>query len=162
MLQKGLITNIQLYKWNMVETELCTFCNLERETIIHLLCECHKVEEIWEMLYEWIEDRLGITAIEKSTIAKIKNKLVPNKHNIINTACLIAKQYIYRQRCKAQSLSKSGYMGTLMHFENLEKYIAVKNGKIAKHNKKWNYTAKTESKGFEYIDPYIQEYVYLM
>ena len=31
LLQRGLVTNIQLYKWDIVEDNLCTFCHQEVE-----------------------------------------------------------------------------------------------------------------------------------
>ena len=37
--------NNRLFKMNILNSELCSFCEAEPETIIHLLCSCRKVKQ---------------------------------------------------------------------------------------------------------------------
>ena len=66
------------------------------------------------------------------------NRLVPNnsKH-VKNFLCLVTKQYIYRQRCLGKSLQYQELLASIIKLRNIEKYIAMKNNRLSKHNKKW-------------------------
>ena len=41
-----LLTN-DLFKMGNVNSRKCTFCNLQKETILHLLYECYCVRDLW-------------------------------------------------------------------------------------------------------------------
>ena len=43
LLQRGLVTNLQLAKWGIVSSELCSFCHQSVETLVHLFCDCFEV-----------------------------------------------------------------------------------------------------------------------
>ena len=50
--------NILLMKMGIVESDLCTFCNLTKEDIEHLFFSCsffHILERLWVMLEEMYE-----------------------------------------------------------------------------------------------------------
>ena len=38
----------------MKDSKLCTFCNIEPESLVHLFVECEHVENVWHMLENWI------------------------------------------------------------------------------------------------------------
>ena len=40
----ALVTNIQLKRWGVLTSDHCTFCNLQTETIVHLLFGCTKIQ----------------------------------------------------------------------------------------------------------------------
>ena len=66
MFQYKIINNIQytndkLFKWNIIETELCTFCNETKETMCHLIWECRHSKTIWLRFRDIIEYKLCIT-----------------------------------------------------------------------------------------------------
>lgn len=42
-------TNEYLYRLNLGQQTLCTFCNLFTETVEHLFLNCHKSQEIWSL-----------------------------------------------------------------------------------------------------------------
>ena len=50
ILLRACVTNIQLYKWGISDTDMCTFCNSSKETVNHLLYECKYVEPLWHTL----------------------------------------------------------------------------------------------------------------
>ena len=52
--------------------------------------------------------------------------------------CLLTKQYIYRQRCFKQIPRWGELRALIQRTIAVEEFIAIKNKKLAKHNKKWN------------------------
>ena len=50
MLQSAIITNVQLFRFNMTTSNLCSFCSSEAENIVHLFVECPKVRNLWSHL----------------------------------------------------------------------------------------------------------------
>ena len=45
-----LFLNKALKRMNLVVSSLCSYCNAEEETTIHLFAECLYVKELWELL----------------------------------------------------------------------------------------------------------------
>ena len=104
LLQRGLVTNITLYKWKFIESDLCTFGKMEKESLSHLFWLCPIVRNLWEEVKMFIEDRFNID-IDLNVVTIILNELcVPISH-VGNFICLITKQYIYRQRCMKKELN---------------------------------------------------------
>ena len=48
LLQRGLVTNIHLYKWGLADSDKCSFCQQESETVPHMLATCVQATEIWQ------------------------------------------------------------------------------------------------------------------
>ena len=137
LITRGLVTKIQLSKWKITESDMCHFCDSQRETIPHLLYECSKVEELWETTAEYIRTRFGVTEIHMDTQSVILNQIVPQARHVANFLCLVTKQYIYSQKCLNKDLSTHQLQAKFKHLERVEKYIAIKNGKITTHERKW-------------------------
>ena len=53
ILNNILYLNNRLFKMNIVNSELCSFFEAEPETIIHLLCSCRKVKQLWSSVEQW-------------------------------------------------------------------------------------------------------------
>ena len=136
LLQRGLITNIQLEKWGIVPSRLCTFCKDEDESIIHLLCQCQQVKTLWEQVEAFLRDEYAVYDFEMN----LKNIIINSVSNkmVANFLCLLTKQFIYRQRCLGEQISFPILKRYIKMIENIEKYLAVKAGRVNHHNKKWN------------------------
>ena len=52
LLQRGLITNIHLFKWKIRESDLCTFCQYDRESVTHLMFYCPQVNVLWKQVFK--------------------------------------------------------------------------------------------------------------
>ena len=51
-----LYTNDKLYKFRLVDTELCSFCMETKETLLHHLWECHYVKTVWiRVIFEQLQ-----------------------------------------------------------------------------------------------------------
>ena len=44
LLNRAIVVNAHLYRWGILDTNLCTFCNLEKETVMHIMYECTYVK----------------------------------------------------------------------------------------------------------------------
>ena len=151
LIQRGLVTNVQLCKWNIVESNLCTFCGEALETVPHLLVECPHVHMIWQSVFKFIAEEYGPVRINTETCNIIMNNIVESKCSIANFICLISKQYIYSQRCLKKELLWQELKGKIKSIERIERYIAVKNNKVHLHVKKWG--RKTYG-----LDEFVQQY----
>ena len=56
-----LVTKSFLFKINKTNNDVCSLCNREVETIIHLFYHCNKVKEFWSTLQNWLQDQANIT-----------------------------------------------------------------------------------------------------
>ena len=137
LLQRGLVTNIQLYTWGIVQSNLCSFCKKEEETAVHIMCKCEESLYIWRQLSEYLLQEYNIPTTSLQPKSIILNQIVTDKRSIGNFLCLVTKQYIYKCRCLGKQLHFPPLRESIKAIENIEKYIAIKNGKEGKHRKKW-------------------------
>ena len=137
LLQRGLVTNIQLEKWNILPSNLCSFCKEKEETVSHLLWFCPCVQPIWESVFCLLHEKYAIYNLKINVENVLINCIEARKNSIANFICLIVKQYIYSQRCLKNPLSLPQIVARIGQIENIEKYIASKNNKIHIHNEKW-------------------------
>ena len=61
ILNRILVTNRFLYKTKRKETDKCSYCNTESESISHLLFSCEKVNEFWKTLKIWLLNNANIS-----------------------------------------------------------------------------------------------------
>ena len=82
--------------------------------------------------------------------------MVSTTTHVANFIVLIAKQFIYRQRCLGEKVEFNHLRRIILSVENIEKYIAVKQGKIKIHAKKWN--RKELGLQFQSLNDYVEQY----
>ena len=56
-----LVTNSFLLKIKKKETDLCSYCHKESESIMHLFARCDLVKEFWENFKRWLTDKINTT-----------------------------------------------------------------------------------------------------
>ena len=98
ILHRIIPTNSWLFKCNLTNTNQCSFCEIHRETIIHLFWECTFSKSIWLNLKDWlitIDRNLRITLGPKEIILG-ENR--DNCKNSIEHIKLITKEYLYRSK----------------------------------------------------------------
>lgn len=88
----AILTNTKLSEWKVVESDLCTFCNTEPETYIHLFWECPVAKQLWNQVSTWCKNKSNRNIIP--TLRKVLFcKLSINPLDCINTICLITIQF---------------------------------------------------------------------
>ena len=140
LLNHAILTNKRLFKMKQVDTEKCTFCELETETITHHLWECQTAQHIWQNVKDWFMQKTG-RDVSFTVENIIFNNITKNPIDCINIVCLITKQYLYSSRCLKEIPNFYKLKQKIIETHNIEKYIATSMGKLTKHEKKWeNFT----------------------
>ena len=121
LLHRAVSTNIQLKHWGIKESDDCTFCETSRETIRHMMYECSMTKCIWNKLITICED-MQLPTPEINYKAIILNAVNSNPANPTNLLCLVAKQYIYRQRCSNAKISTAEFTSLCYRARSVEKY----------------------------------------
>ena len=138
LLHRALVTNVHLHRWSIKESDLCTFCKHEKETLTHLFVTCKEVSMLWEKVTKYLVSRYPGVTLEINAHNIINNAITPGKGDVINFVVLLTKQFIYAQKCLGGDIHFPYLMQKIRMVEQIEKYIAVKNGKLAIHNRKWS------------------------
>ena len=60
MLHQTLANYEALYKWTLTESDLCSFCNEEIETIYHTYLECEITKLFWKELKSYLHSKLNV------------------------------------------------------------------------------------------------------
>ena len=135
LLNRILTTNIIRHKWHKEVSEACTFCKKQKETIIHLLYECDKVNKLWKALTKWCKYYLSID-IEFTMPVVIFNYHGKNS-SVVNLFIVVLKQYIYAAKCFKEKPIFTAFIAKLSYWYNVKKAIALEENKMEKHHRKW-------------------------
>ena len=95
LLHRRLATNIFLTKINLKDNKQCTFCQNDRETLIHLFWTC----DVSSFFWQGFKQCMGIKRGELPNIINLTPCLIlglrPNKNKSINFYFLIARFFIW-------------------------------------------------------------------
>ena len=103
-----------------------------------MFVKCEKLADFWikvEELMNRYECRSHIN-FGVNTVLWNRVILTPVGH-VRNLICLLAKQFIYRQRCLKEELKYVIFEKEVQKIQNIEMYYAKKNNRTNKHVKKW-------------------------
>ena len=148
-------------KWNAdlnssmeIDSDQSSFCSLDKESYLHIFMYCPCVRDIW-LEVETFMNRFTEEQINFNCSTVIFNRLIDQLYHIKNFICLVVKQYIYAKRCLKEPLVIEELKRLISNLCNTEKYIAIKNGNVSKHYKKWYNQYDSQVK--DYIHEYLAE-----
>ena len=131
----GLVTNRDLKRYKIVQDDLCTFCMEHPETIVHLFCECDKVQPLWFFICKCL--KLQMLSHEQILL----NDVASNPKLISNCIVLLTKHFIYRTRCLKEKPLVSKLKSYILDYKQIEHCIAVNKNKLSQHLTKWENTS---------------------
>ena len=99
-LHRRLPTNSFLYKIAIKDNDLCTFCQEETDTLLHLFWQCKVTSLFWGTFFQWLQ---SCSLIQKGShlVMTTALGLKPDSSNTklqINFSCLMSRYYIWK--CK--------------------------------------------------------------
>ena len=94
IIHRLLATNSLLFKMKLIESDKCSFCKVESETLEHLFWECNNIRKFWHNLVELMKSN-GI--LDSNIELSIETILFgyADTNNIIDLIIMVAKRYIY-------------------------------------------------------------------
>ena len=128
-------TNFLLEKMKIKNSNICSYCKLEPETIIHLFFNCPQTTTFWKDLEHLINSRCFETSFSicAKTIIFGDNRA----SDVLNIILIMAKYYIFKHKENSQPLSVDAFKKQIPKYYQTEKYIANSNMNIEKFNKRW-------------------------
>lgn len=153
-----IFTNDILYKWGKLDSDVCTLCNIERDSLVHMLITCDKIKNIWNEFTAYIETKYPADAAvcTMDPINIVCNNVHPGLGNVINLLTLVTKQYIYRVKCLRTPLRWDDIVKEFKLIEKIEERIAYNSCKMEKHCTKWNIVNIHDNAGDRYINEYLE------
>ena len=157
LIHNAIVTNKNLYQWKIKSSPMCTFCDESEENMLHLFLNCRHTKRIWEDILPLLQCKSNVPlTINYETV--LLNRIHPVSGHVCNLLCLVLKHYLYRTRCNGERPKVYIAREEIFKIENIEKYIAKKNGQEDKHLKKWkNVTPNTHNLNMD--KNYVNEYI---
>ena len=98
LLHNKVFCNNILVHWRKSESNICNLCHVGKQTIIHLMFECDKVNAIWMRLQDTLWSAGIICNFDAQNV--LFCEVHESVNHIANTITLICKQFIYRYKCQ--------------------------------------------------------------
>ena len=92
-------TNRLLHKMNIIDSDICDFCDQQEQTLCHLFYECRLVKEFWASVQSWLTTECGVNC---DFCLKTVLFGVLEKDNFLNTVICYARLHI--MNCKVQKI----------------------------------------------------------
>ena len=137
LLNRIVFANDKLFRFNIVESPLCTFCTVDEESLENILFFCQVTELFWKEILSWLA-RCSDEVIDLSITEVLFGKFDrDNDFMVINHLILLAKFLFYR--CKLNKIIPSFevFKVKLKATRDLELFIARKKNSLLKHYSKW-------------------------
>ena len=102
LLHRRLATNNFFKKINLNDNDLCSFCQLEEETLIHLFWNCTVTSSFWDNFKQWLlNNETSLRSLELTPSLVIGLKPHPFLRKYFYFLFLVARLYIWtcRTRC---------------------------------------------------------------
>ena len=107
------------YKIRISDSPLCTFCDSEEETIVHVLWECNNVQRFLHRIETWLQSYDFQFQFEKQSFLLV-NSMERNESNLIMS--LSIKFFIYKTKCLKETLSLTKLQYHLKSVYEIHKY----------------------------------------
>ena len=135
ILHRILPTNSKLFQYNIKDSELCDFCLIDRESILHIFCECDIATSIWDSVVEWYNS-FGYNLDYLSDAQIVFGD--PSFDPIFNRIILITKIEIFNSKSKNRRVLLGAIIQRLKYQFQIEKFIATKNGRLKTFRVFWS------------------------
>ena len=130
--------NYRLYKWKVKDSDRCSYCFLQKETVEHLFVECTVAITFYKNVQNWAKS-INIILPELNSYNVLFGITPWNKNNALaNHFLLVYKQILFYHKEKGSNYSLLPHfinkLNTVVH---LERIIAKSKNKLTTHDKKW-------------------------
>ena len=138
ILNNILYLNDRLFKMNLVESEMCSFCKGEKETVEHLFLNCRTAKTLWANICNLCKETMSFPVLSfKNIICGFTESSEQNTCQ--NFILLLFKKFLYQQRSRESGASIKSFSNSIHTIYRIEYKIAAANYKLDSHFKKWEH-----------------------
>ena len=139
LLYRILPTQKYLYLLKIVDSPLCTFCNGEQETIIHLFWDCPFVQSFWVDILHWFMDKCAhcrnFSFSESLVLFGLKENVKTDK--TMDLLILLGKYHIYKCKINKTIPNVNLFQKYVKQRFYIEKYMSTISGMFDKFTANW-------------------------
>ena len=137
LLHGAIYTKEHLLKFGFVANNLCSFCQQDTESYIHVFLNCVKVKQMWQEAIQHF-DLLEIKDLEWTDIFQC---IAGNSIRIkfVNTIIIYLKYIVFQARKKCAVPTMVQIDKLVFEYMEEEKKLAIKRGELGMHLLKWEY-----------------------
>ena len=95
---RSIVTNVALHGFCISDTNKCSFCKIEPETLLHLFFECRIIQVIWNDVMDWISSKLKTPLAFRPSEILFGVEGENYQAKLINCVLLCITFYIYKSR----------------------------------------------------------------
>ena len=129
-----LYLNEKLYIFNKTDTELCYFCNHQKESQNHFFYDCNVVRRFWEEVFLTFHCIFENINIEEHIVLL---GIIDEGKQLANLIIILGKQVLYETKMNNGELTINMLKSKIKVIENIEKKIATQKNKMLYHLMKW-------------------------
>ena len=137
-LHRKIAKNDFLYKIGIKQTDSCSFCEEQKETLVHLFWTCKYAQNFWKSMFKWISQNFKDLEIVSPSWSLCFGLTDDVKDLLFHHLFLIARHYIYTCRLGNKLPMLQVYMQVLMNLIEIEKQIAFQNNDSNVFVRKWS------------------------
>ena len=115
---------------------LCTFCNEESETSIHLFTECPVTNKTWKELEAWLQGK-GTSNLTITRLMKLLGATFMDAKDPVNICLLITRFYIWFCRCSKTTPTFNGLENYLRFYLKAVRVCYYYQGREDHYKKLW-------------------------
>ena len=134
ILHRILPVNEALFKMKIIQSNLCTFCKSEVETLEHLFVECEFSKQLWIQISSLLRNKTK-RDVNLSKVEKLFGSLEEN--HMINHVILLVKKHIYFKRVTNSLPNFEDFKMYLHDIIKMEKYISRLKDSEDEMTRKW-------------------------
>ena len=138
ILNNVLYLNERLFKFNIVDSPLCSLCRAYNESIKHLFCTCTVTQRLWDQLRSWLYKVISFPILELKTVILGLPSETTSNYILINHIILLFKRIVFVKRKERKHIGFNRLKAFIKNVENTENQIASHKQKADIHYKKWN------------------------
>ena len=122
-------------KIGVADSHLCTFCNIEAESLMHLFYNCYTIRKFWDDVSAWLYNSVRFNLNHNLKLIMFGT----NTDRVLNLIILLAKFYIYNARSRNSRVTFIAFKNVFAyHFKTLC-YISRISNSEEKFKKEWNF-----------------------
>ena len=129
-------TNHHLFRFGLVSSDLCSFCEKEEETYKHLFYSCEYAQLIWESCTRFVK-YIDLRNCSWKEILFGREERNKGKHQLLNHILILVKYLIFKNRNHKKPPSINEITNNIVGDRLEENKLALMRGTLTIHYSKW-------------------------